>query len=145
MGRMGYAVLFFLCLFHFTLYASEQPPFDLSNPAANENDREIYSTMDRHKHNNDDSSRMDDVIPSSPSVYDLGSSSIPWQNIFASSSVVFTTQFSSQTLLVDGNPRLMPSFIGQIVLSSGSYDLWVATGLNDRASWKVFRSSGSAR
>src|SRR3990167_4081588 len=125
-----------------TLGKSEQPPYNVPDLFTNENFRESFRILDQHKHNNDDSSRLDNVIPSSPSVYDLGSSSIPWQNIFASSSVVFTTQFSSQTLLIDGNPRLMPSFIGQIVLSSGSYDLWVATGLNDRASWKVFRSSG---
>ena len=111
-------------------------------PAINENFNEAFRIMDTHKHSGtDDSSRLFDVIPSSPSVYDLGSSTNPWQNAIVSTSVVLSTLFSKTTLLIDGNPKLMPSYLGQIVLSSGTYDLWVATGLGDSASWKVFRST----
>lgn len=39
-----------------SLWASEQPPFDVPDPAIAENFREIYRTMDQHRHAQDGSS-----------------------------------------------------------------------------------------
>ena len=140
-GRLAVALIFFAP--HPFLGGTDTPPYTTpeSEVGIKENFNEAFRILDTHKHaGGDDSSRLFDVVPASPSVYDLGSSSAPWQNVHLSTSVVFNVLFDKTTLLVDGNPKLMPSFIGQLVLSSGTYDLWVATGLGT-ASWKVFRST----
>lgn len=67
------------------LFAAEQPPYSVPDPAVSENFREIYRLMDQHRHNQDDSQRPFDLVPDTGTTYDLGTSSNPWRNLYISS------------------------------------------------------------
>ena len=54
------------------LRAEEQPPFDVSDPAISENFRRIYFLMDKHRHEQDDSSFLS-IFKSSGSASTLDS------------------------------------------------------------------------
>ena len=90
------------------LVALEQPPFEVDDVSVSENFREIYLEMDQHKHNNDDSSRLENVIPSSGSTYALGNSSNTWAQAHIDTVTVINALVS--TITVNGNSLFVSSF-----------------------------------
>lgn len=66
----------------------EQAPYKIKDqPFINKNFEDIFFTMATHNHGGEDSSQLGDVIPSSHSIYDLGSVQKKWDNVYVSSSV----------------------------------------------------------
>lgn len=71
------------CTMPYLAHGDEQPPYKISDAAVDENFTRVYYLTDQHKHTgNDGSSRLQTVIPSSGSTYDLGSTTSPWKNLY---------------------------------------------------------------
>ena len=93
----------FLCAF---ARAEDQPPYEVTDPAINENFRRIYQLLDVHRHNLDDSSRPFDWIPDTGAAYDLGKSSRTWRVLYvgqiSSMSNTASLEFTSTTIRGSG-------------------------------------------
>lgn len=67
---------------------SDNAPFKIKDqPYINKNFEDLYFISATHNHDGSDSSKLVTVIPSSGSTYSLGSTTVPWKNVYASSSV----------------------------------------------------------
>ncbi len=63
------------------LYA--EPPNAVKEPAIDENFEAVFKQMQDHKHNEGESSRLNDVLPESSDTYKLGSPELPWAQVHA--------------------------------------------------------------
>ena len=77
-----------VALFPLNAYCVEQQPYRIKDqPNINRNFEEIFFEMATHNHGGEDSAKLGDVLPSSASIHDIGSSTERWQNVHVSSSV----------------------------------------------------------
>lgn len=97
---MKYAVILtFVSLTAWCLWANEDPPYHVSDPAIAENFNVIYFMMANHRHSNDDSSKPFDWLPDSSTVYDLGNSTSTWRNLYINGiKTAFTVSGGSVTI-----------------------------------------------
>lgn len=116
-------IMFFLLLVPCRIDGSEQPPYEVPDPAVSENFREIYQTMDIHRHAEDDSSRPFDLIPSSGLTYSLGSATTKWAEVHVDSATI--EQVNASTVTVNGSNIFVSS--ANISIYQG-YVLYFASG-----------------
>ena len=142
MGKFRVGVCFVMLLPPVHLLAAGQSNFEARDAGVAKTFGGEFKRVDRHRHTPDDgSAKPFDLVPDSASKYELGSPTAPWRNVHVSSFMTLGI-FSSNTLLNTWSPRFVPQHLGQMVVSSGNWNVWIATGTGDRASWKVLLSSG---
>jgi microcystin-dependent protein len=73
------------------------PPFQNEDPASAGNLEKIFHLMETHRHDNDGSGRLHDVLPESDSIFDLGASGREWANLYVDTITI-------NGLLYAGNP-----------------------------------------
>src|SRR3990167_4726944 len=87
----------------FVKLEADDIPFQVKEPYIMENFRNIYRLMDLHRHDNDGSARLYNIIPSSASTYDIGNTTRSWRRLyidsieFADGSVQTTSNASTYT------------------------------------------------